>query len=108
MQGRKPRRLEKILRNALTVSILIGFSTAYSAELNYTLRDNCQSERIVNLLPHWADEIEREYSRMVEFEKDQRDNPRHIDQWGDANMGDILFEVVDEMRVYSNECNIND
>ena len=82
--------------------------TGFSPELRYTLRDNCQPERIINLLPHWTDEIEREYSRMVEFEEDQRDNPRHIDQWGDANMGDILFEVVDEMRVYANECNVND
>ena len=98
MHGKQRNKLGKILLSAVSLSILIGFSP----------QDNCQPERVVNLLPHWADEIEREYSRMIEFEEDQRDNPRHIDQWGDANMGDILFEVVDEMRAYANECNVND
>lgn len=70
--------------------------------------DNCQLERIANLLPYWADKIELEYSRMYDFEELERDNPRHIDQWADANMGDLMFEVVDEMREYANECHVND
>jgi len=70
--------------------------------------DNCQLERIANLLPYWADKIELEYSRMYDFEILRRDDYGHIDGWGDANMGDLLFEVVDEMREYANECHVND
>jgi len=68
--------------------------------------DNCQFERIVNMLAPWADRIELEYDRTYDFEMMVREDLHHIDSWGDANIGDIWFEVIDEMREYADECTL--
>jgi len=88
----------------VSLSLLISLVLLTGSAKN----DNCQLERIANLLPYWADQIEMEYANMAEFEIEMENTPHHIDYWADANMGDLLFDVVDEMRKYANECHVND
>ena len=59
-----------------------------------------QPEQVINLLPYWADALEETYAEMWA----DRDN----DSWSDTATGDALFDIADEMRVYANECNVND
>ena len=86
---------------------MIGFSTAYSAELNYTLRDNCEEERIVNLLPHWADEatVARELLFII---LDEPDNNSYELELAILSAMERLDGAESEMREYARECNVND
>jgi len=62
--------------------------------------NNCQPERIINLLPYWANALEDTYVEMWA----NKDN----DSWSDSAVGDALFDIAHEMRVYANECHVND
>ena len=103
MQGNKLRRLGKIALSVASLNILTGFSP----ELSYTLRDNCQPERIVNLLPHWADEatVARELLYII---LDEPDNNSYELELAILSAMERLDGAESEMREYANECNVND
>jgi len=95
MQENKLRRLGKILLSVLSVSILTGFN-----EPNV----DCETEILVERIWDWSGRIEEEYNRTYEFEIMVRDELHHIDSWGDANIGDIWFEVIEEMQELAANC----
>lgn len=72
---------------ALMIFVMLAWAGSVAWGSYLAIQDSCQLERIANLLPHWADELERTR---------------------DADDLDPFFEVIDEMRVYSNECQVND
>ncbi len=94
----KPKRFGKIILSVLSAVILTGFSP---------LQDNCEEERIINLLDYWADEaaVARELLYTIMNEPDRAGYEVELAiLW--AMEG--LDGVESEMREYARECNVND
>lgn len=87
------------MRRIFAVSLSLLLSLALVTGCVKKSQDNCQLERIIDLLPYWADALEDTYSEMWA----NRENT----SWSDSAIGDALFDIADEMRVYANECHVN-